>query len=129
MTSAEPPLALVVEDDAAVRMLVRMILARDGWRVLEAPDAEQALAAAAGASELRLLVTDVFLPGMQGAELHARLRAAIPGLRALFVSGDSRQSLIAQGAIDADSEFAQKPFTPSELAAHARAIAGLPRST
>ena len=116
---------LVVDDDDSVRLLLRTILARDGWTVLAARTAEEAMALAEGTPEIRLLVTDVLLPGIAGHELSAGLRRSRPELRTLYVSGDSRAALEQRGVQVEESHFLQKPFTPSELSQRARAVAGL----
>jgi two-component system, cell cycle sensor histidine kinase and response regulator CckA len=121
----QPPRALIVEDDDSVRLLLRAVLERGGWRVFVARDANEALAAGATGGELRLLLCDVLLPGKSGPALYSLLRESHPGLRVLFVSGDSRDSLVGRGLLLAESEFLQKPFTPQELLRRARAVSGV----
>lgn len=79
---------LVVEDEAPVRRLVTSVLARHGYRVLEAsrPDAGLEVAAAF-AGPIHLLITDVIMPGGNGVDLAARFTAGRPEARVLFMSG------------------------------------------
>src|SRR5262249_34321880 len=88
--------ALLVEDDDAVRWLAGRALRDRGYTVLEAADAAAAAELSAGhAGTIHLLVTDVVMPGVGGAELAERLRALRPGLRVLFISGYTGDALAA----------------------------------
>jgi CheY-like chemotaxis protein len=127
MDPETPTRVLVVEDDDSVRKLMRVLLERDGWLVLAAHGVDEALAVSALAGEIRLLVTDVRLAGSSGPALHHLLLQSHPELRALFVSGDARESLIERGLLDSASELLHKPFTPRELARRARAAADVTR--
>jgi len=101
---------LVVEDEDSVRALVREVLRRQGYTVLEACDGRAALDLAASyPGPIHLLVSDCVLPYFPGAELAGRLRARFPGLRVLYVSG------YASNEADDGIPFLQKPFTPSAL--------------
>jgi two-component system, cell cycle sensor histidine kinase and response regulator CckA len=104
-------------------MVLRVILRREGFPVLEANTAEEALRLARTAAHpVRLLVTDVALPGMTGPELADRLSAERPGLRVLFISGYPYDALIQDGKLDPDAPFLQKPFAPSELGRKVREL-------
>jgi nitrogen-specific signal transduction histidine kinase len=102
---------LVVEDDRAVRAVVRRALADAGYAVLEAPGPEEALVAAGSAGHLDVLVTDMVMPGMTGTELARRLLAARPGLRVVFISGYTEDAAIRSGALPEGQVFLPKPFT------------------
>ena len=112
---AEPPRAeeaatiLVVEDEAGIRELIRKILLRERYRVLEAGSAEEALAVAQGQS-IDLLITDVMLPGIHGPELARRMQQAAPKLKTLFISGYTGEEKVPSGA-----RFLAKPFTLGAL--------------
>jgi two-component system, cell cycle sensor histidine kinase and response regulator CckA len=112
---ADGPVALLVDDDDDVRTYIRAVLERAGWVVLPAADAESALALLASRSvPVDLLLTDVTMPEMSGRDLAARVRAAQPGVRVLFVSGSSADECSSDGHED-EANFLQKPFTPAEL--------------
>lgn len=112
---------LLVEDEPALLGLVQRMLEETGYRVLTASCGEEALALAAGhRSEIRLLVTDVVMPGMSGRELCDRLLATIPGLACLFVSGYPADALAARGLARDGVRLLTKPFTARELAVQVR---------
>ena len=72
----------IVDDDAWVRVLVRDMLASDGYRVLEASDGQDAIRVAAEyPGPIHLLLSDVVIPGMNGCELAAGLGALLPGMK------------------------------------------------
>ncbi len=109
---------LVVEDDAALRMLLRMMLTDHGFTVLEAGDGAEALAVARD-HRVDALVSDISLPGMSGAELRRRLSAEQPDVRALFISGYDAATMPA----DLDgAPLLTKPFSPLELVRRVRAM-------
>lgn len=104
----QPPLILVVDDDVAVRRLMCRTLERQGYRVLEAESAFQAVSVALGLAEVpALLITDVVMPGPDGCQLASMLRQRWPGLPVLLVSG-SREL----GPVDGVGPlgFLSKPF-------------------
>jgi len=100
---------LVVEDEGGIRELIRKILQREGYRVLEAGSAEEALTVAQGQA-VDLLITDVMLPGTRGPELARRMQQAAPRLRTLFISGYTGEERVPPGA-----RFLAKPFTLAVL--------------
>ena len=116
---------LVVEDEHAVRTLLRRILEDLGHRVLGARDGEEALEIeAAHAGQIDLLVSDVIMPNMRGREIAERLTAARPGIRVLFVSGYPRDDIVRDGVLDPGVNFLQKPFDTAELVARVQDLLG-----
>jgi PAS domain S-box-containing protein len=105
---------LVCEDDAVIRGLVRTMLTRCGYRVIEAPTPERAKEIALTGEPIDLLLTDVVMPQMSGFDLVRRLRERQPGLKVLFMSGytDSR---LNGWQLEPGTPFVQKPFTSAEL--------------
>ena len=102
---------LIAEDDAPVRAIARRILEKNGYRVLVADTAADAVRLCeTHEADIDLLLTDVVMPGGTGPELAARLRDLRPRLRVLYMSGYTDGSVISQGLAGATS-FLQKPFT------------------
>jgi nitrogen-specific signal transduction histidine kinase len=108
---------LVVEDEDGVRALVREVLRRQGYAVLEAGDGPTALnLAATHDGPIHLLVSDCVLPHLSAGELAERLRERYPDLRVLYVSG------YASNHADDEAPFLQKPFSPATLASVVREL-------
>jgi CheY-like chemotaxis protein len=116
---------LLVEDDGHVLALARRVLERAGYRVSAAGSGAEALEALALGDAPALLLTDVAMPGLSGAELAARVRALRPGVRVLFMSGYFDADLAA-GEVD-PALLVQKPFAPEDLLRRVReALDGAP---
>ena len=119
---------LVVEDEDSVRDLIGMVLSEKGYRVLLAGGGSEGLRMSGEHKEqIHLLITDVVMPGMGGRELATRLEAARPGMKALFMSGYTENSISHHGVLDAGLEFLQKPFTSDELVRKVREAIGVAR--
>jgi PAS domain S-box-containing protein len=118
---------LLVEDDAAVRGVARAILRRNGYTVIEAGDADEAVQRCAQhAGEIHLLLTDVVMPGVSGIALAERLRAARPAMKVLCMSGYTDDSIVRHGVLTSDIPYLQKPITPETLARKIREVLGRP---
>ncbi|MBU1509306.1 GAF domain-containing protein [Myxococcota bacterium] len=103
---------LLVEDEPEILHVARRILERHGYRVLIASTPAEAIRQATGhAAEIRLLVSDVIMPEMNGRDLAGRLGALIPGLKCLFMSGYTADYIAHHGVLDEGVHFIQKPFT------------------
>jgi len=124
--NAEPPstrpaplataTVLLVEDDDAVRRMVRVILERAGYRVLPASNGPDAIACAGREpGPIHLLLTDVIMPKMTGRELAERLVAIRPTLRVLYSSGYTDDSIVHHGVLEKGVNFLQKPITAESL--------------
>jgi two-component system cell cycle sensor histidine kinase/response regulator CckA len=110
---------LVAEDEALIRALVRTILEKQGYVILEAAGADEALRLAEShAGPIHLLLTDVIMLGKSGIELAAALAARRPGLRVIYMSGytDRAMEIDTPGVV-----FLQKPLDTRRLAHHVRA--------
>jgi CheY-like chemotaxis protein len=112
---------LVVEDDAAVRMLVMDVLDMLGYRALEAAEANAAVAILVSGEPLDLLISDVGLPGMNGRQLADIARQLRPSLRVLFMTGYAEQAA-SSGFLDRGMDMISKPFTIDLLATRIRAM-------
>jgi signal transduction histidine kinase/CheY-like chemotaxis protein len=114
---------LLVEDQKELRAGLRRILAAAGYRVLEAPDGQQALEIAnARGDDIQLVVSDVVMPAMDGFELAERFSAGHPGVPILFVSGQLRHPSIQGEGLPAGASVLRKPFSPHDLRSRVREI-------
>ncbi len=114
---------LVVEDEAQVRRLVVTALERYGYRVLTAASPDEALALAhTTAGEIDLLLTDVIMPGMDGAELQRQLSRQRPNIRTLFMSGYASNIMGDHGILETGVYFIQKPFSVLDLTRKVRQL-------
>ena len=108
---------LVVEDDAAVRMIVLDELAELGYQTLEACDGPTALPILQSSRKIDLLLTDVGLPGMNGRQVAEIGRQHRPGLRVLFMTGYAEKAASRAKFLAPGMEMISKPFTMDALAA------------
>ncbi len=116
---------LLVEDEAALLKLGKLLLERLGYTVLAAGSPNQARELAeAHASTIHLLLTDVIMPDMSGRELWQRLSALRPDLKCLFMSGYTADVIAHHGVLDDGVHFLQKPFSREALAAKLREVLG-----
>jgi DNA-binding NtrC family response regulator len=106
---------MVVEDETAVRNLVASALRHDGYHLLLATSAEEALLLDDGhPGPIDLLLTDAIMPGKSGIELAAAMAARRPGLPVIIMSGYTEETLTG-GPLEKPISLLQKPFTPREL--------------
>ncbi len=108
---------LVVEDEDALREVAREVLESSGYRVLTAASGMEALTVAAAHPEpVRLLLTDVVMPGMSGQELAERLRPERPEMSVLFMSGYADDVVAQRGILARGTRLLAKPFSVASLA-------------
>jgi two-component system cell cycle sensor histidine kinase/response regulator CckA len=120
---------LLVEDDDQVRLVARGILRRNGYSVVEARSAGEALLhSEKHPGTIHLLLSDVVMPQMSGPELANRLSSARPDMKVLCMSGCTDDSTVRQGVIDAHIAYLQKPFTPDALSTRVREVLDGPAS-
>jgi len=116
---------LLVEDEGAVRQLVREFLAGLGYTVLESPEPEAALALCNRHHErIDLLMTDFIMPKMNGRELATRVLAIHPETQVLYMSGYAEELQFRHRTDLKDCVFLSKPFTPKNLADRVREALG-----
>jgi ADP-ribose pyrophosphatase YjhB (NUDIX family)/CheY-like chemotaxis protein len=117
------PTILLVEDDDPVRALMVEVLEAEDYTVLAASDPGRAFEwAERHRGAIDVLVTDVILPGMNGREAAARLRAMHPGIRVLLTSGYPDQRTDDLGGSRAGTGFLAKPFSPETLRGKMREV-------
>lgn len=114
---------LLVEDDLAVRKVLRHMLAHFGYRILEAGSAPEALELAASYPEyIDVLVTDVVMPQTNCDRFVEQLRVDRPALQVIYISGYSEEMLTRYGIADSRPNFIQKPFSGETLAQKVREL-------
>ena len=114
---------LIVEDELMILDVSKAALESFGYRVLAASTPEEAFRLAnEHAGELRLLITDVIMPKMNGRDLAERLLALHPGMKRLYMSGYTNDIIAPHGILDEGINFIQKPFLPSALGIKVREI-------
>jgi signal transduction histidine kinase/CheY-like chemotaxis protein len=112
---------LVVEDDENVRMLVKAMLDRCGFKTLTAEDGKDAIRVFQESGEVQLLLTDVIMPNMSGRELATRLQRIAPGLKVLFMSGYTADEMASKG-VSGRLNILRKPFDADTLAQRVRDV-------
>ena len=105
---------LLVEDDDAVRTVVRRILTREGYEVMDAPNGKEALGVARLGS-FDAIVTDVVMPEMNGRDMVEALRQESHDVPVLFISGHTDDHVARAGIAEGGYEFLAKPFTTEAL--------------
>jgi two-component system cell cycle sensor histidine kinase/response regulator CckA len=114
---------LVVEDEEAIRFVVRRVLERSGYKVLEAATGADALAEiAAHDGPLDLVMTDLVMPGMSGIDLARTLRREHPSLRILLASGYSQETVSNEFDKAREWHLISKPYAVNDLLAELRRI-------
>jgi PAS domain S-box-containing protein len=114
---------LLVEDDPQLRQLSSSVLTHCGYKVLVAGSPEEGLAICkADPSDIRLLVTDVVMPRMNGRQLAEQILQIAPKLRVLYISGYTNNAIVHYGVLDPGLWFLPKPFTLSALIVKVREV-------
>ncbi len=107
---------LVVEDDADVRSTAVELITNLGYRVIEASDADSALAILQCGMPIDLLFTDVVMPGkLRSPELARLAKERIPDIGVLFTSGYTQNAIVHAGKLDDDIELISKPYSVERL--------------
>jgi two-component system cell cycle sensor histidine kinase/response regulator CckA len=107
---------LVVEDDETVRKFAERALKGFGYRILIAANGEEAVRIAGEyEGSIDLMLTDVVMPGMSGQDLEDKLKASKPGIKVLYMSGYTDDTIVHHGILDRGKIFLQKPFTIEAL--------------
>jgi PAS domain S-box-containing protein len=117
-------LILLVEDNELVRKFGQDMLKSLGYSVLVASDGRSALAILQERKDVKLLFTDVVMPGMGGHELAKKAQKLHPELKILYTSGYTQDSMIHNGKLDAGVTLLEKPYNRAALAAKLREVLG-----
>src|SRR5215469_3299521 len=121
-TGDSSEIILVVEDDPLVRRLTTDALRELGYTVFDSENASDARAILDREPEIKLLFTDVVMPGVNGKKLADEAAQLRPNLKVLYTTGYTPNAVVHGGVLDADVHFLSKPFTLDQLAAKVRAV-------
>ena len=118
---------LLVEDDSQLRQLSSSVLAHCGYKMLVAATPEEGLEIfKAHHRDIRLLITDVVMPRMNGRQLAEQIMRISSDVRVLYISGYTNNAIVHYGVLDAGLWFLPKPFTLSALMAKVREVLDSP---
>jgi DNA-binding response OmpR family regulator len=117
------PLVLVADDDEDILLLVTTRLRRDGFNVVSASSGDQALALARE-HKPALAVLDIGMPGLDGLEVLAEIRAddELRGMLVLLLTAKAQESDVRRGYDSGADAYVKKPFSPAELSTRVRAL-------
>jgi PAS domain S-box-containing protein len=125
-TAAVPPgkeTILLAEDEEGVRTIIRLSLAAAGYTVLESRNVDEAIETCRDyQGQIHLLLTDVVMPKLSGRQLADLLVAMRPGMKVLYMSGYTDDSVVRHGVLGSGMAFLQKPFAPLTLARKVREV-------
>lgn len=126
MADAGSETILIVEDDAAVRGFTQRILAQLGYNVMAVTGPDEALKICADvAIPIHLIVTDIVMPGMSGVVLLKKVHEFKPAVKALYVTGFDRESVMQYGIDPTFDHILIKPYKQDTFAAKVREILDL----
>jgi DNA-binding response OmpR family regulator len=117
------PLILVADDDEDILLLVTTRLRRDGFNVVSASNGEQALALAREQKPV-LAVLDIGMPGLDGLEVLAAIRAdeTLRGMLVLLLTAKAQESDVRRGYDSGADAYVKKPFSPADLSTRVRGL-------
>ncbi len=125
MSVIRPATILVVEDEAAVRKLIREVLREEGYQVLEADNGEQAISIfRAHDPPVDLAIIDIGLPGMGGLDVASVLDLTSGTVKVLYMSGMGGAVSVESLASGAPGLLLRKPFSPDQLLDRVRRLLG-----
>ena len=114
---------LIVEDEEDVRKLAGKILEKQGYRILESFNGDDALVACERRkSPIHLMLADIIMPGMSGSELAKLLKPLYPEIKILYMSGYTDNAVVRHGVLEKGVNYIQKPFTMEGLARKVREV-------
>lgn len=116
MDRAPKGTVLLVEDDEQVRSMIRALLTKNGYHVLEASNGAEGLAIAeAEGQNIDLLLSDMLLPELSGFDLAQRALQRHPQMKVLFITGYVEGDIVQRCMSDLQASFLDKPFQPNVL--------------
>ncbi len=106
---------LLVEDEPAILRLAKTMLERGGYEVVTADTPSRAIEVAKQRKDISLLISDLIMPEMNGSELAEAIKAVLPDISTMFISGHFPEAIEKRMSIDKGIGFLQKPFTMAQL--------------
>ena len=107
---------LIVEDDTQVRNLMKEVLSKSGYSILEAVDGEVAMSVfSENKDAIDLIILDVMMPKKNGKETYDAIQKATPDPKVIFISGYSADVIQRKNILKKGSHFISKPVSPTEL--------------
>ncbi len=113
---------LVVEDEEIVRMFMKKILERAGYKVIIADDGENAVARFREHDDISLVLSDLVMPKKDGKEMQYEIRKIKPGIKIMFISGYAADVMQKKGMLEEGTEFITKPFNKNDLLQKVREV-------
>ncbi len=113
---------LVLEDESSIRSFIVINLQRAGYEVVEAETGEEALEKLKENADVRVMLLDIMLPGIDGFEVCRRIRAANPQIGIIMLSARSQEMDKVTGLMTGADDYVTKPFSPAELTARVDAL-------
>ncbi|MBI1895745.1 MAG: response regulator [Acidobacteria bacterium] len=121
---------LVVDDEPLVRLIVKRVLAEHGYNVIEAAGGEEALRICRERGDgIDLLLTDLKMPGIGGMELARQVRAILPSIPVMYMSGFADEAICIAGGLENRHQFLEKPFNKTTLLGKIYAILSQARTS
>jgi DNA-binding response OmpR family regulator len=122
---SDPLVVLVADDDDDILLLVTTRLRRDGFDVIQARDGDEALDLALERRP-RIAVLDIGMPGLDGLEVIRQLRAddATKDMRVILLTAKAQESDVRRGFEAGADAYVKKPFSPADLSARVKELAG-----
>jgi len=108
---------LLVEDEAMLLEMSRTMLEELGYSVVAVPTPAEAIRKAGENKRIKILITDVIMPGMNGKDLAEKIRAVLPEIKSIYMSGYTADIIAHHGVLDEGVNFIQKPFNLADLSA------------
>lgn len=119
---------LLVEDEPALRDLIKISLVKNGFTVLDAASPAHAITLCKQQNTpLHLLLTDVVMPGIDGPALAKQVLRERPDIKVLYMSGYATNFIMHEGVVDPGTNFLEKPFHPRTLLSKVREVLDTPR--
>jgi two-component system cell cycle sensor histidine kinase/response regulator CckA len=120
--SAGAQTVLVVEDAEGLGELAKRLLERQGYTVLLAANADEALRVFERNASIDVILTDVVMPGASGPELTRQLVEQRPALKVIYMSGYTEKAIVHHGVLNPGIAFLHKPFTAATLGRKIREV-------